>query len=129
MTRRMSGGTSERASAEEGVLLPPRGAIVPTRRAPSRPWRHVADLRDTHTQKVLTTPAAWRGYDAALRAIFDDSEDDRVPPGDELEAALAYITGIVRCRPLPKEVRRCTFVGLSVPAVWGGRTVAECYLA
>lgn len=81
-----------------------RGAVVIAQRAPSLPWRHIADLRDACEQQVLTAPATRRGYYAALRDILDAIGDDRVKPGHELGAALAYIERAVCCGPQAKEV-------------------------
>ena len=82
----------------------PRGAVAAAPRTPSLPWGHIADLRDACEQQVLTAPSARRGYFAALRDILDAIGDDRVKPGREIGAALAYIERAVRSGPQAREV-------------------------
>ncbi len=82
--------------------MSPRSAVAT---APlSLPWGHIADLRDACEQQVLTAPATRRGYYAALRDILDAIGDDRVKPGLELGAMLAYIERATRCGPRAREV-------------------------
>ncbi len=84
--------------------MPPRVAVATTARTQLLPWGHIADLRDTCEQQVLTAPATRRGYYAALRDILDAIGDDRVKPGLELGAVLAYIERAARSGPQAREV-------------------------
>lgn len=84
--------------------MPPRGAGAAASRTSSLPWTHVADLRDACEQQVLMAPATRRGYYAALRDVLDAIGDDRVKPGCEIGAALAYIERAVRSGPQAREV-------------------------
>lgn len=84
--------------------MPPRVAVATAPRTHLLPWGHIADLRDACDQQVLTAPATRRGYYAALRDILDAIGDDRVKPGLELGAMLAYIERAVRSGPQAREV-------------------------
>lgn len=84
--------------------MPPRVAIAAAPRTQLLPWGHIADLRDACERQVLTAPATRRGYYAALRDVLDAIGDDRVKPGCEIGAALAYIQRAVRSGPQAREV-------------------------
>ncbi len=81
-----------------------RDPVATVQRTPSLPWGHIADLRDACEQQALTAPATRRGYYAALRDILDAIGDDRVKPGCEIGAALAYVERAVRSGPEAREV-------------------------